>query len=78
MLPWHFVPLQTARGRPGVIGIAQSKNLALLDSEERALLETLTEQATAALDFFSILLERSAGEDAPKTDPIARSRYRCQ
>ncbi len=48
-VPWLFLPLRTPRTRVGVVGIAQDES-STLDSESRTLLETLTEQAAAALE----------------------------
>ena len=48
LVPWLFLPLQTSRGPMGAIGVRVEK--AELDSEVRALLDTLAEQAAAALE----------------------------
>lgn len=48
LVPWLFLPLRTARGVIGTIGVMIGKTE--LDSEVRALLDTLAEQAAAALE----------------------------
>jgi two-component system sensor histidine kinase KdpD len=48
-VPWLFLPLRTPRKRVGVVGVAHDGSLSF-DSESRVLLETLTEQAAAALE----------------------------
>ena len=48
--PGCFVPLRTPRGRVGVVGVAHGRQAPPLDSEARALLDTLAEQTAAALE----------------------------
>jgi two-component system sensor histidine kinase KdpD len=48
-IPWYFIPLRIASRTLGVIGVARDK-AGPLDSEARALLETLSEQTAAALE----------------------------
>ncbi len=48
LVPWLFLPLRTARGSIGAIGVVVGKTE--IDSEVRALLDTLAEQAAAALE----------------------------
>src|SRR5262249_24078822 len=47
---WYFVPLRTPRGVVGAIGVGKDGNGSPLDSEARALLDTLAEQTAAALE----------------------------
>ncbi|MEI9899941.1 MAG: GAF domain-containing protein [Hyphomicrobium sp.] len=67
VVPWLFLPLKTARGVLGVLGLGQGEQGAKLDSEARTLFETLAEQTAAALDRASLAREmvqaRGAAED---------------
>ncbi|MCC6887451.1 MAG: sensor histidine kinase KdpD [Hyphomicrobiales bacterium] len=49
-VPWYFVPLRTSRGPVGVVGVGHVDTRRPLDSESRALLDTLAEQTAAALE----------------------------
>jgi len=50
ILPWHFIPLRIGDKILGTVGVAREKDQKDLDSEAIALLNTLAEQAAAALD----------------------------
>lgn len=50
IVPWFFVPLRVGDKVLGVVGVAKPAGSPPLDSEARALLDTLAEQAAAALD----------------------------
>jgi two-component system sensor histidine kinase KdpD len=50
ILLWFFVPLRIGERRLGVVGIARDKAGRPLDSEARALFDTLVEQTAAAID----------------------------
>lgn len=50
IVPWFFVPLRIGDKTLGVVGVAKAADSPPLDSEARALLDTLAEQAAAALD----------------------------
>src|SRR5436189_5701585 len=63
-VPWLFVPLRTARGRLGVVGVARTKTFCRLDPEARTLLEAIADQAAAALDRAALAREISATRTA--------------
>jgi two-component system sensor histidine kinase KdpD len=69
IVPWLFLPLRGARGRIGVVGIAQS-NDAPLDSEARALLDTLAEQTAASLERASLAREMVRAKTAAETERV--------
>ena len=48
IIPWYFVPLRVGTKTLGVVGVAKEKNAPPIDSEARALLDTLVEQTAAA------------------------------
>ena len=50
IIPWFFVPLRIGDKVLGVVGLGRGKNGEPLDSESRALFDTLVEQAAAAFD----------------------------
>jgi two-component system sensor histidine kinase KdpD len=56
-VPWLFVPLKTPRGLVGVVGTVQTENMSPLDTEARALLDTLAEQTATALERASLARE---------------------
>jgi len=56
-VPWLFLPLKTPRGIVGVVGTAQFGTMSPLDTEARALLDTLAEQTATALERASLARE---------------------
>jgi two-component system, OmpR family, sensor histidine kinase KdpD len=68
-VPWLFLPLRTPRTRVGVVGIAQDES-SPLDSESRALLEALTEQAAAALERALLVHEIVDARTSAETERI--------
>ncbi len=69
-VPWLFLPLRTARGSAGVVGIAQTPGSAPLDPEAHALLETLAEQTGAALDRATLAREIADTRTAVETERV--------
>ena len=69
IVPWLFLPLRASRGPIGVVGIAQS-NDAPLDSEARALRDTLVEQTAAALERASLAREMVSAKAAAETERV--------
>jgi two-component system sensor histidine kinase KdpD len=67
---WLFVPLVTARGAIGVVGVAALKNEKPLDSEGKALFDTLAEQTAAALERASLSREMVATRSAAETERV--------
>jgi signal transduction histidine kinase len=55
--PWQFVPLRTADGPLGVIGIAKGNSIKPLDAEQQAMLESIAEQSALALARASLAKE---------------------
>jgi two-component system, OmpR family, sensor histidine kinase KdpD len=69
-VPWFFLPLRTSRGPIGVVGIAKATSNAPLDSEARALLDTLAEQTAAALERASLARETVEARAAAETERV--------
>ena len=69
-VPWYFLPLKTARGSFGVIGLGRDDKGQSLDPEARALLETLAEQTAAALDRASLAREMVSVRGAAETERV--------
>lgn len=70
IIPWYFVPLRIGSKTLGVIGVAQQKDAAPLDSEARALLDTLVEQTAAALERASLSREMVSAKTATETERV--------
>jgi two-component system sensor histidine kinase KdpD len=70
ILPWYFVPLRIGDKTLGVIGVTKEKDAPSLDSEARALLDTLSEQAAAALDRASLTREMVSARTATETERV--------
>ena len=70
IVPWLFLPLRTPRGRVGVIGIGQGSDAPSLDSEARALLDTLAEQTAAALERGSLAREMVNARTSVETERV--------
>ena len=70
IVPWLFLPLRTPRGRVGVIGIGQDRDAPSLDSEARALLDTLAEQTAAALERGSLAREMVNARTSVETERV--------
>lgn len=68
LVPWLFVPLRTARGVTGAIGVMAGASG--LDAEVRALLDTLAEQAAAALDRSFLSREMVASQSAIEAERV--------
>jgi two-component system sensor histidine kinase KdpD len=69
-IPWLFVPLQTAHRTLGVIGVGKEKDTPPLDSEARALLNTLAEQTAAALDRAALSREMISAKTATEAERV--------
>jgi two-component system sensor histidine kinase KdpD len=70
IIPWYFVPLKTGAKTLGVVGVAKEKDGAPLDSEARALLDTLVEQTAAALERASLAREMVNAKTATETERV--------
>lgn len=70
VVPWYFVPLKAPRGALGVIGVLEGPDAPAFDPEERALLDTLTEQSTAALDRALLARDMLATRTAAETERV--------
>ncbi len=68
IIPWLFLPLRTPRRKVGVLGARLEQ--AMLDSEKRALLETLAEQTAAALERASLGGEIVNTKAAAETEKV--------
>ncbi|HEX6001504.1 MAG TPA: sensor histidine kinase KdpD [Hyphomicrobiaceae bacterium] len=69
-VPWYFLPLRTPRSRVGVVGVAEEAGAAPLDTEARALLDTLAEQTAVALERASLVREIVATRTAVETERV--------
>jgi two-component system, OmpR family, sensor histidine kinase KdpD len=70
IIPWYFVPLRVGERSLGVIGVARPDGMAPLDSEARALLDTLSEQTAAALERASLSREMVNARAATETERV--------
>lgn len=69
-VPWHFVPLRIGEKKLGVVGVAKSEGAGPLDSEARALLDALSEQAAAALERASLARDMVSAKTATETERV--------
>lgn len=69
-IPWYFVPLRIGEKSIGVVGIARDKQALPLDSEGRALLDTLVEQTGAALERAALAREMISARTATETERV--------
>src|SRR6478736_1521860 len=70
IVPWYFVPLRIGTKTLGVAGVAKEKDGPPLDSEARALLDTLVEQTAAALERASLAREMVSAKTATETERV--------
>jgi two-component system, OmpR family, sensor histidine kinase KdpD len=68
-IPWYFIPLRIGERTLGVIGVSRGKD-GPLDSEARALLDALSEQAAAALERASLAREMVTAKTATETERV--------
>lgn len=67
---WLFLPLRTAQGPLGVIGLGEGTEGAPLDSETRTLFETLAEQTAVALDRATLAREMVRARGATEMERV--------
>jgi two-component system, OmpR family, sensor histidine kinase KdpD len=70
IIPWYFVPLRVGAKTLGVVGVAKEKGASPIDSEARALLDTLVEQTAAALERASLAREMVSAKTATETERV--------
>jgi len=70
IIPWYFVPLRIGARTLGVIGVSKEKEAPPIDSEARALLDTLVEQTAAALERASLAREMVSARTATETERV--------
>jgi two-component system sensor histidine kinase KdpD len=70
IIPWFFVPLRIGERTLGVVGVAKDKEERPLDSEARALLDALSEQAAAAIDRASLTREMVSARSAAEAERV--------
>ena len=70
IIPWYFVPLRIGDKTLGVIGVAKPQDMLPLDSEARALLDTLSEQTAAAIDRAMLAREMVSARTATETERV--------
>jgi two-component system sensor histidine kinase KdpD len=70
IIPWYFVPLRIGDKTLGVIGVARPQGEAPLDSEARALLDTLSEQTAAAIDRAMLARDMVRARTATETERV--------
>jgi two-component system, OmpR family, sensor histidine kinase KdpD len=69
-VPWFFVPLKVARNRIGVLGLQRAGSAASIDSETKALLDTLAGQTAAALERATLVRETVEVRAAAETERV--------
>src|SRR5215510_9055135 len=70
IIPWYFVPLRVGSKTLGVVGVSKEKDAPPIDSEARALLDTLVEQTAAALERASLAREMVSAKTATETERV--------
>jgi two-component system, OmpR family, sensor histidine kinase KdpD len=70
IVPWYFVPLRIGDRMLGVIGVARPEGMGPLDSEARALLDALSEQAAAALERASLSRDMVNAKTATEAERV--------
>lgn len=70
IVPWYFVPLRIGDKKLGAIGVAKPEGAGPLDSEARALLDALSEQAAAALERASLARDMVSAKTATETERV--------
>jgi two-component system, OmpR family, sensor histidine kinase KdpD len=70
IVPWYFVPLRSGDKMLGVVGVAKPEGAPPLDSEARALFDTLSEQTAAALERASLSREMVSARTATETERV--------
>jgi len=70
IIPWYFVPLRIGSKTLGVVGVAKERSAPPLDSEARALLDTLVEQTAAALDRAALARDMVSARTATETERV--------
>jgi two-component system sensor histidine kinase KdpD len=70
VIPWFFVPLRSGERTLGVVGISKERDSSPLDSESRALLDTLAEQTAAALDRAMLTKAMVVARTATETERV--------
>src|SRR5215510_2066277 len=70
IIPWYFVPLRVGSKTLGVVGVSKEKDGSPIDSEARALLDTLVEQTAAALERASVAREMVSAKTATETERV--------
>ena len=70
IIPWYFVPLRIGTKTLGVVGVAKEKEAPPINSEARALLDTLVEQTAAALERASLAREMVSAKTATETERV--------
>jgi two-component system, OmpR family, sensor histidine kinase KdpD len=69
-IAWYFIPMRIGGKTLGVIGVAKEREMSPLDSEARALLDALSEQAAAALERASLSSEMVSAKTATETERV--------
>jgi len=69
-LSWHFIPVRTQSRSIGVVGIGKAPDEATLDTDARALLATLAEQAAAAIERALMAEEMMLAQSATETERV--------
>jgi two-component system, OmpR family, sensor histidine kinase KdpD len=70
IIPWYFVPLRVGSRTLGVVGVSKEKDAPPIDSEARALLDTLVEQSAAALERAALAREMVSAKTATETERV--------
>jgi two-component system, OmpR family, sensor histidine kinase KdpD len=70
IIPRYFVPLRVGSRTLGVVGVSKEKDAPPIDSEARALLDTLVEQSAAALERAALAREMVSAKTATETERV--------
>src|SRR6185295_3000996 len=67
---WLFIPMRTARGAVGVVGITNDKSGPILTPEQRRLLDALLDQASLAIERVALVGDLEKAKLAAETDRL--------
>lgn len=69
LVPWFFIPMQASQRQLGVVGVSMA-NQRSMDSETRALLDTLAEQAAAGIERAMLSIDMVSAQSAIETERV--------
>ncbi len=69
LVPWFFIPMRASQRQLGVVGVSMA-NQRSMDSETRALLDTLAEQAAAGVERAMLSIDMVSAQSAIETERV--------